>query len=234
MGVNSANLRQYIQWADEGWLKAGSSILELGAQELFCVHDPAALNEFLARFGGTTYLNSEAERMADGGMVGDLMQRAGFAYTSIDFKPFPHCVRLDLNVDTLPAEYHGRYGLVTNHGTSEHILNQWNVFKTVHDATAVEGIMFHMLPMTGKFEHGIVNYNAKFFWALGEANGYRRIRMSVRTPKAELAEMPREFETTITLEPGEMRPQATNTSMAVLFQKTRDSAFAGLVDPAFA
>ena len=33
--------------------------------------------------------------------------------------------------------------------------------------------MMHTLPAQGAFNHGLINYNPKFFWALAHANDYR-------------------------------------------------------------
>ena len=48
---------------------------------------------------------------------------------------------LDLNFDEAPKDHWNKYGLVTNHGTSEHIMNQYNVFKMMHDFTRPGGVM---------------------------------------------------------------------------------------------
>jgi len=95
------------------------------------------------------------------------MERAGFRDASIDYKDYPFAVRLDLNRNILPEEHHGRYDVVTNHGTSEHILNQWNFFKTMHDAAAVGALMYHSVPFCGEFEHGIMHYPARHGTSLG-------------------------------------------------------------------
>ena len=66
----------------------------------------------------------------------------------------------------------GRYDLVTNFGTTEHVANQLNAMKIIHDLTAVGGVMIHNVPLQGFMNHGLVNYNMKFFWMLARSNGY--------------------------------------------------------------
>jgi hypothetical protein len=80
-----------------------------------------------------------------------------------------------LNFDSIPPEHEGKYNLVTNFGTTEHVANQLNAFKIIHDLTAPNGIMVHELPAQGMFNHGLVNYNPKFFWLLARSNGYKFI-----------------------------------------------------------
>ena len=149
MGIGPANLTAYLWWHAEGWLKPGGSMLDIGAQELFCEADPAALNRFIATFGGEPFPDDELMRVASRGLAGTAMQRAGLRYSSIDFKPYPFGIVLDLNRDRLPEGHRGAYDAVTNHGTSEHILNQWNVFETMHDAAKPGAMMYHCVPFCG-------------------------------------------------------------------------------------
>jgi hypothetical protein len=81
-------------------------------------------------------------------------------------------IPLDLNFDPCPPEHVGKYGFVTNHGTSEHILNQYNVFKVMHDLTMTGGFMLHAVPFTVHLEHGFFNYQPNFFDALARYNSY--------------------------------------------------------------
>jgi len=231
MGIGADHIALYRHWADQGWLKPRGSVLDIGAQELFCTGKPEAINGLVEHFGGEPFCEADVSRLADKGMAGEMMQRAGFRYASIDYKEYPFAIRLDLNRDRLPAEHRGRYNLVTNHGTSEHILNQWNVFEVIHDATEIGGLMYHSVPCSGEFEHGIINYNAKFWWALQEANGYERLKFSAWID-GESRQVPDSFSDTITdYRPSDWRAPAG--WMNLLFRKISERPFAGLVDPAF-
>jgi hypothetical protein len=102
-----------------------------------------------------------------------LWQALGYRYVAIDIDGSPDSLPLDLNVDEVPAEHKGAYGLVANLGTTEHVANQINAFKVVHDVTAVGGVMMHHVPTQGYMMHGLVNYNLKFFWMLARSNLYQ-------------------------------------------------------------
>jgi hypothetical protein len=82
---------------------------------------------------------------------------------------------LDLNFDSVPPDRRGKYGLTTNHGTSEHILDQRNTFKVIHDFTAPGGLMLHALPFTVHLEHGFFNYQPNLFDALARYNSYETL-----------------------------------------------------------
>jgi len=75
----------------------------------------------------------------------------------------------------VPPAYRGKYGLTTNHGTTEHVLNQYNAFKMMHDFTAPRGYMLHALPFTVHLEHGFFNYQPNLFDALAHFNSYKTL-----------------------------------------------------------
>src|SRR5205823_271847 len=88
--------------------------------------------------------------------------------TSIEYNSFDVCPALkteilDLNFESTPSKYHGYYDIVLNSGTTEHILNQWNCFEVMHDATRVGGVIYCQLPATGYLDHGYFTYTPLFF-----------------------------------------------------------------------
>ena len=76
---------------------------------------------------------------------------------------------------TVPDAHKGKYGLVTNFGTSEHILNQYNVFKAMHEFARPGSVFVHAVPFTVHLEHGFFNYQPNFFEALARYNSYETL-----------------------------------------------------------
>lgn len=97
----------------------------------------------------------------------------GCTYAAIDVDGSPGSIPLDLNFDGVPSQHRKRYDLVYNSGTTEHVANQLNAFKVIHDLTSIGGTMIHCVPAQGCVNHGLINYNPKFFWMLARSNGYR-------------------------------------------------------------
>jgi hypothetical protein len=97
----------------------------------------------------------------------------GCTYAATDIDGNPDSIPLDLNVDPVPAGATGRYDLVTNLGTTEHVANQFNAFKVIHDLAAPGGVMITEVPTQGHANHGLFNYTLKFFWMLARSNGYK-------------------------------------------------------------
>jgi hypothetical protein len=229
MGMNPGWLRHFSELADANNIVKGDRFLDVGTSELFCADDPASLNDFLARFGAEPYRDQERDRMANRGLASELFIRAGLKYTSIDFADYPHTIRLDLNWQSLPVEHWGRYKFVSNSGTSEHILNQFNVFETIHNATAQDGLMYHGLPMGGDFSHGLFSYNPKFFWALAKANEYEIVRFWGWS-SSEMFTLPSSFSKDIHFN---VLPHSNNHALHILLRRKTMEAFKGLIDPAF-
>jgi hypothetical protein len=75
----------------------------------------------------------------------------------------------------VPEAEIGKYDFVTNHGTSEHLLNQYNCFKVMHDFCRPGGMMLHAVPFTVHLEHGFFNYQPNFFSALARYNSYETL-----------------------------------------------------------
>ncbi|HEV8014458.1 MAG TPA: methyltransferase domain-containing protein [Stellaceae bacterium] len=163
------------------------SVIEIGAQQLNngFLEASAALQSLGPLFGVDGLPSLPPPRPARIGQGGLALLDAdapparifwnwlGFDYAAIDIDGSPGAIPLDLNYDDVPSEAEGRYGLVTNFGTTEHVANQLNAFKIIHDLTALDGVMIHQLPAQGMFNHGLVNYNPKFFWMLARSNAYR-------------------------------------------------------------
>jgi hypothetical protein len=188
MGINPGTLDMVVDWAKQfGALPLGASVLDIGTSQLFCEDDPAALNRFLVHFGADPYENEALAQMAKGGLAGRLFQRAGFHYRAVDITPYPQTLRIDLNVTGLPFWHRRRYALVMNCGTTEHVLNQLNAFRLIHDATAVGGLMYHGVPMAGDFSHGFLSYHPKVFTRMQETNGYEMLARWIWTAEERKA-----------------------------------------------
>lgn len=84
---------------------------------------------------------------------------------------------IDLNFDKIDTSHYLKYDFVTNFGTSEHIFNQLNFFKTMHDITSVNGYMLSEVPCMFGIDHGMYKYEPKFFTDLARSNAYEIIDM---------------------------------------------------------
>ncbi len=185
MGIGVETLRLLTNLRKEGHLRRRMAIVEIGAQQLAASF---LQRDMLTRLGYMYGIDTEPPILSgrevrlvhgdiehlerDAQPARDFWNWIGYEYASIDIDGTPGSIPLDLNVDAVPEDWVGRFDLVTNFGTTEHVANQMNAFQIVHDLTAVDGIMVHALPAQGMMNHGLINYNFKFFWMLARSNGY--------------------------------------------------------------
>jgi hypothetical protein len=168
--------------AERGLLKPGDRVLDIGASYLYDLTAEDVVR-FCRRFGQDAASDvaddlAERSRVRPGRQklfLSELMRVAGFDYTSYDVCPGEDTIVFDLNREEMPAGDRGCYDLVLNFGTSEHVINQVNTFKVMHDALRVGGVLFHQSPSIGWVDHGYFAYHPRFFEDLKLANSYDRI-----------------------------------------------------------
>ena len=91
-------------------------------------------------------------------------------YRAIDLNGTDAAWRFDLN---RPLPLDESFDVVTNFGTSEHVFDQAQLFRSMHGLTRPGGLMLHAVPSQGGPDHGFYNYHPTFFHDLAAANGYR-------------------------------------------------------------
>lgn len=189
MALTVISIELLIRLREAGLLADSRAVIEIGAQQLandfLRSHDRL---EYLGRlFGVTAPLDLAAPQptwLVEGGiehvpetapLARGFWEWLGFEYAAVDIDGSPNSIALDMNFDAIPEAANKHFTLVTNFGTTEHVANQLNAFKIVHDLTALGGIMIHTVPAQGYLNHGLVNYNPKWFWMLARSNAYRWI-----------------------------------------------------------
>lgn len=99
----------------------------------------------------------------------------GFDHVSIDINKKDGALPFDLSKPFTKEmlETLGKFDVLTNSGTSEHVLDQYECFSNCHTITKENGIMVHIVPRTGSWlKHGDFYYDFDFFVELAEANDY--------------------------------------------------------------
>jgi hypothetical protein len=187
VGVGSEFIEVLISLRTSGLLNQRGAVMEIGAQQL--ANSFLGASDRLMHLGKVfgidkppslpppkpSYLTHEPLEIT-APFSRDFWHWLGFDYAAIDIDGSAGSIPLDLNYDSVPAEAEAKYDIVTNFGTTEHVVNQLNAFKVIHELTCSGGIMVHVLPAQGMLNHGLVNYNLKFFWMLARSNGYTFIQ----------------------------------------------------------
>jgi hypothetical protein len=134
----------------------------------------AQLEEFAARLaGGSSYDAVTGGR--NEAFIGELFEKAGMRYDSLDIAAGYRTTIVDLNRAALPESLRSKFDLVLNFGTTEHILNQLNCFKVIHDAAKVGGYIYHSVPAVGYVDHGYITYTGRCFFDVAGYNEYELV-----------------------------------------------------------
>jgi hypothetical protein len=97
-----------------------------------------------------------------------------FSYTkivSIDYSGSDNAIKVDLNQH---LDIINEFDVCINCGTTEHIFNQYQAYKTIHDHTKVGGLMIHWHPTHGfnHINHGMFLIQPGLLQDMAHANNY--------------------------------------------------------------
>jgi hypothetical protein len=94
------------------------------------------------------------------------------AVEAIDVSGFEGAQHIaDLNLP-IPDELKGRFALIYNGGTLEHIFDTRAVLRNLHEMLAPDGVIVHVGPMNGWAEHGFYQFSPTLFADYYHVNGY--------------------------------------------------------------
>jgi hypothetical protein len=214
MTISSLMPLWFERMVRNGILKPGSSMLEFGPQDC---DTPRTLMKAIA----VRMVGADAERricdIYDGMQFKPTGQAALYGLFGItDYKSLdPFDPRGDYKFDLeSPVPVFGQFDVVTNFGTSEHVFNIANVFKTAYDLLPVGGIMLNALPAFGDINHGLYNIHPVFYFLLARHSGFEIADIQYVddiTAKTELAKRmdgPCDFETFLPIQFQNMTSEA--------------------------
>jgi hypothetical protein len=157
------------------------NVLDVGAQDVSVPSKAgeANLNEFILKQnpGAEPIRLPSFPAMIE---ARDVYQRAGFNYTCIDVDERPGTLRVDLARFEIPQD-RGRFGLVVNVGTTEHLASPAATFALMHEMCCDGGFFYHDVPLFGLGNHGLMNPTPKFWHALIWMNSYQVHSARART-----------------------------------------------------
>jgi len=94
-------------------------------------------------------------------------------HVSFDLNEQWGAVKCDLT-EELPSEYYGRFDLVTNYGTGEHVDGQYEFYSNCHRLCASGGLMVHFIPHANYWPgHGRYYFHQDTVWDFAEVFGYK-------------------------------------------------------------
>jgi hypothetical protein len=226
MGSTPKSLERLMQLTEKGLLAPGAEICDLGATQIFGDHVNDGARSFLSYYAGKSakarapsdLSKAELAALTHGCFLGDLLVMAGFGYTALDIFHATRTILFDLNAHEPGPEIAGKFDLVMNFGTTEHVLNQWLSFRTIHLLPEVGGLMYHDLPMAGYIHHAFFRYDPMFFDQIAQANGYELIGQYISG--GSFRDTPRKL-----LEQGYPHPTFEDMGIEAIFRKPDTEPF---------
>jgi hypothetical protein len=239
MAITSCHFDFYCDLRRRGLLPQKCSILEIGQANWYGDKNPWDLRALIADIADAERRQRMLERfdslftITDG--VGNYLNSTGHFDTAelfydwifqpletyaIDLHGTDSARPWDLNTFKVSWENE----VVINNGTAEHIFNVAQVFRTMHDACKVGGLMIHDAPFTGWVDHGFYCLQPTLFYDLARVNNYELLSVWVCNVAAkshwiiECREGVHELAKAGTL--------PDNGMLLVAFRKTVDSPFA--------
>jgi hypothetical protein len=113
------------------------------------------------------------------GPAKEYFEARGVQHDSFDLDGQFDAVVLDLG-EPLSADspYVGAYDILTNFGTSEHVVQHYDCFRNIHRMCRVGAVMLHTVPAPDHWaHHGRYYYPEDFFTGLARANEYEVISL---------------------------------------------------------
>ncbi|MGE5417973.1 MAG: hypothetical protein ACM3UZ_14640 [Acidobacteriota bacterium] len=175
MGYGKFALDYLIGLHNQGSFTGFDSVIELGAQGISLDALDAVKDHW------SSFDPDRMKAFVSGSQIGpeQIYYLLGFdQYKSIDTN-FAYVYKYyltnnyswDLNYP-IPLEHKGKYDLITDFGTSEHVFNVYQVYKNIHDLGHEGSLILFCPPFQGYINHGFYNFQPCFFRDLASANNY--------------------------------------------------------------
>jgi hypothetical protein len=176
MAIGSLHVEWLSAMVRRGALPMHASFLDLGPQDIWVPREYMAA--VAQRHQPPDKAAALIERIYDGDTVRPTAQSAFYeifgarSYCSVDAFDDRAKYKADLN-EIVPQI--GRFDVVTNFGTVEHVFNITTAFASIHRLLRVGGISLHAMPALAYLNHGFYNVNPCFFTDLSRANRYELV-----------------------------------------------------------
>ncbi len=99
---------------------------------------------------------------------------------SLDVTDYENCsIVHDMNLAVPKGPLTGAFSLIVDGGTMEHVFNVPMFLSNVHDMLAVDGIVFHHVPVNGWVDHGFYQFSPVLFYGHYVSNKYDLISIDL-------------------------------------------------------
>lgn len=179
MAIGAIHLVWMRHLAGRGCFRGLKSVIDLGPQDIQL--DRRMLRDVMQGLTPSERLDELLDQVFSGNAVASYAQIPFYSlfglgpYASIDVEDKRATYRVDLNqpVTGLPE-----FDVVTNYGTTEHVFNIGEAFRTIHNLTRPGGVSLHCVPSFAFINHGFYGINPNALIEMIRANDYDLIDFS--------------------------------------------------------
>jgi hypothetical protein len=174
----------HVEWlsalARRSAIPRNAEVIELGPQDLWI--DRASLQLVARRHLGPSDCERALSDIFDGETPRRDAQPAFYrifgasSYQAIDLEDSRAQFRVDLN-RPLPRSI-GTFDVVTNFGTTEHVFDIAQTFRSIHQLLRVGGLQLHTLAAYAHIDHGFYNVHPTAYVDMAKANNYEVVDLS--------------------------------------------------------
>jgi hypothetical protein len=156
MGINTALLNRSIEILKKQGLSLNRiKMCELGNQHFFVE--------------GSQYKTGKEYFLAQ-----------GTEHTSLDINGQDGALIFNMAKPIVDSALVGKFDIVTNYGTAEHVSNQYECYRNIHNFCRRGGLFIHVAPLVGSWPlHCEYYYYPLFFTKLAAANKYRILKQEI-------------------------------------------------------
>jgi len=175
MGLGSGAMKAYLELWQRGFFKEKKSIAEMGSQEIHLKKD--YFENLLARAGLSNYKKENFRNLELYPGFPRVSAKAFYetlgidSYTCVDVNGDHQAIKIDLNIPLEDRSLYGKFDIVTDHGTNEHVFNVAEAYRTLHRLCRNGGII-SIIQSVYK-GNGYYLFDQSFFDGLAAANNYR-------------------------------------------------------------
>jgi len=156
-------------------------------------YEKYTLNSLKLKYKGLKWCELGNQKNYENKVAKYIYLSLGVKHISIDLNGDDGALPINLD-QPIPFIFLTQFDVITNYGTIEHINNQFQVFKNIHDSCKLGGIMIHLLPPIGNWPgHCRYYYSKKFVTELANACCYQMInyrildKFTYKTPRNFIA-----------------------------------------------
>jgi hypothetical protein len=163
---------------------SGRRLIDFGSQDvkIFGRDDLETLQKFVATLGGPSgFRDSTTDSEFPLLLTADeIFTAAGFQYKCFDVDRRRDTIYVDYNTLEFDRSLYGKFDVVLNAGTTEHLSNPVAALFLMHWMCRTGGILFNEVPLSGWMNHGLNNLTAKFWHTLRWMNSYEVLSAQVK------------------------------------------------------